>query len=200
MFLWSQETCSPPMNQTARTAAFRPLPAPLWSLALKRPEGHGPRRRLMGRFVVLRSWTRVHRRSIRSRPIRAWENRQRGQSRCLRQARFLFPEIPWNGADHDWMDRAACEHHAICCLHRTSSAGQASVPREYLFGVCGALRERCPRFSWCVRRSRARFVRSWFSGGASVRVRAASGPRSRHAAWDPKKTVGLGFAEGAVRS
>jgi len=33
---------------TARTAAFRLLPALLWSSALKRPEGHGPKRRLMG--------------------------------------------------------------------------------------------------------------------------------------------------------
>jgi len=35
-------------TKTVRTAAFRLLPAPLWSLALKRPKGDGPKRRFMG--------------------------------------------------------------------------------------------------------------------------------------------------------
>jgi len=39
--------------KTARTAAFRLLPAPVWSSALKRPEGRGPKRRFMGRTLLV---------------------------------------------------------------------------------------------------------------------------------------------------
>ena len=46
--------------KTARTAAFRLLPAPLRSSALKRPKGHGPTRRLMGSLLVLRTMLTAH--------------------------------------------------------------------------------------------------------------------------------------------